>query len=537
MSDHLASEALAPILIDGKWRPADDPSGGIQARNPATGELLPGAYPISRWADIEVALAATQRAVVALRHTPPAALADFLDHYAAGMEARGDALVQAAHEETALPLEARLRNNELPRTIRQLRLAAAAARDGSWRMPTIDTAAGIRSQYGPLGGAVVVIGPNNFPLAFSSISGGDLAAAVAAGNPVIAKAHPLHPHTSRIAAEAAAEAIAASGVPSGLVQLLYHFSPDDGIRLVQHPAVAATAFTGSRRTGMALKAAAEQAGKLVYLEMSSVNPIFVLPGALEERLPAVAQEFFSSCTLGSGQFCTNPGLLIMLDNSESRQFVNTAAGLFHNAAPTPLLAESVASGLEAGLSTLKRSGAQVVVGGQPAEGAGWRFENTLLRVTGDDFLQRPGDLQTEAFGPLSLVVLARDEDQMVEIAANLEGNLTGGIYTAAGGADDALYDRLEPVLRPRVGRLLNDKMPTGVAVSSAMNHGGPYPSTGHPGFTAVGLPAAMLRFAALQSYDNVREHRLPPELRDKNPGGLWRRLDGAWTQADVPAKS
>jgi alpha-ketoglutaric semialdehyde dehydrogenase len=534
MRDQAAPTEPAPILIDGRWRPAANPSGQFQAHNPATGALLPGAYPVSRWADIEAALEAATRAVAELRSTPPAALADFLERYAAGMEARGEEIAQAAHEETALPLEARLRNNELPRTIRQLRLAAAAARDGSWRQPTIDTAGGLRSQYAALGGAVVVIGPNNFPLAFASVSGGDLAAAVAAGNPVIAKAHPLHPHTTRLAAEAAAEAIAASGVPSGLVQLLYHFSPEDGIRLVQHPAVAATAFTGSRRTGLALKAAAEQAGKLIYLEMSSVNPVFVLPGALDERLPAVAQEFFSSCTLGSGQFCTNPGLVVVLDNAQGQSFVNAAASLFQGAAPTPLLAESVETELEAGLETLKQNGAEVVVGGHAAQGAGWRFDNTLLRVSGNDFLKRPAALQTEAFGPLSLVVLARDEDQLLKIAGSLEGNLTGGIYSASGGADEPLYHRLEPVLRPKVGRLLNDKMPTGVAVSPAMNHGGPYPSTGHPGFTAVGLPASMLRFAALQSYDNVREHRLPPELRDKNLGGIWRRIDGQWTQADVP---
>jgi NADP-dependent aldehyde dehydrogenase len=225
--------------------------------------------------------------------------------------------------------------------------------------------------------------------------------------------------------------------------------------------------------------------------------------------------------------------VVVLDNAQGRSFVDTAASLFRGAAPTPLLAESVATGLEAGLSTLKQNGAQVVVGGHAADGGGWRFDNTLLQVSGDDFITRPAALQTEAFGPLSLVVLARDEDQMLKIAGSLEGNLTGGIYSAAGGADEPLYDRLAPVLRPKVGRLLNDKMPTGVAVSPAMNHGGPYPSTGHPGFTAVGLPASMLRFAALQSYDNVREHRLPPELRDKNAGGIWRRIDGQWTQADV----
>jgi NADP-dependent aldehyde dehydrogenase len=155
-------------------------------------------------------------------------------------------------------------------------------------------------------------------------------------------------------------------------------------------------------------------------------------------------------------------------------------------------------------------------------------------VSGREFLAHPAALQTEAFGPASLVVLAADEAELVRIAESLDGNLTGSIYSDTAGADDALYARLEPVLRPKVGRLLNDKMPTGVAVSPAMNHGGPFPATGHPGFTAVGLPASMLRFAALHSYDNVREHRLPPELQNINPTGkMWRRIDEEWTRADV----
>ena len=174
-----------------------------------------------------------------------------------------------------------------------------------------------------------------------------------------------------------------------------------------------------------------------------------------------------------------------------------------------------------------------MVGGSPVEQPGFRFANTLLRAAGADFLAAPEALQTEAFGTVSLLVLAADADQMVAIAHAVEGSLTGCIYSAADGADDALYDRIAPELRSRVGRLLNDKLPTGVAVSSAMNHGGPYPSTGHPGWTAVGIPAALTRFGMLQCYDNVRPHRLPPELQDANPDHIWRLVDGGWSQDEV----
>ncbi|MCB0159272.1 MAG: aldehyde dehydrogenase family protein, partial [Caldilineaceae bacterium] len=179
-------------------------------------------------------------------------------------------------------------------------------------------------------------------------------------------------------------------------------------------------------------------------------------------------------------------------------------------------------------------GAAVLTGGRPVDEPGYAYANTLLRVAGDRFVAAPEVMQTEAFGTVNLIVVAKDVDQLVEIAAHMEGNLTGCLYSHSRGEDDAVYDQVAPVLRTKVGRLLNDKMPTGVAVVPSMNHGGPYPATGHPGFTAVGIPAAMLRFGALYCYDNVRPHRLPPELNDKNPTeSMWRFIDRAWTQADV----
>lgn len=524
---------LRSVLVNGAWRQADSPTGSFQANDPATRKPLDDHYPVSSFADLDAALNAAGQAVVQLRETPPEAIADFLDRYAANIDARADAIIAAAHQETRLPVEPRLMA-ELPRTSNQLRQAATAARERSWRLATIDTANNLRSCYASLGGAVVVIGPNNFPLAFNGISGGDFAAAVAAGNPVIVKGHPNHPRTTRLLAEAAHDALLASAVPPALVQLVYHFAPDDGLRLVARPAVAATAFTGSRRTGLALKAAAEQAGKLIYLEMSSINPVFILPGALDERLPAIAQALYASGTLGAGQYCTNPGLVIVPAGQPGEAFVQAAARLYRDGQPGTLLSATVPAGIAAGLQTLQAHGAALVTGGQEASADGYCFENSLLRVSGKDFLAQAEALQTEVFGPVSLVVLAAGEAEMLTIAERLDGNLTGGIYSHTGQADEAFYQRLAPVLRPKVGRLLNDKMPTGLVVSPAMNHGGPFPATGHPGFTAVGIPASLLRFAALHSYDNVREPRLPPELRDRNPTGkMWRRIDGRWTQDSI----
>jgi NADP-dependent aldehyde dehydrogenase len=516
------------VLIGGQWRPANAASS-FHAVNPATGERLPDTYPLSTWADCDEALAAASSAADALRRTGPDGIARFLNRFAERIEARKAPLVEIANRETALAASPRLADVELPRTVNQLRQAADAALEGSWALPTIDTKNKIRSVYEPLG-PVVVFGPNNFPFAFNGAAGGDFAAAIAAGNPVIAKGHPLHPGTSRMLAEEAFEAVKETGLPPATVQLLYKIDHQSGQRLVSDKRVGAAGFTGSRTAGMALKSAADAAGKPIYLEMSSVNPVLVLPGALVERGAQVATELAQSSLLGGGQFCTSPGVVIAIAGERTDAFVDEVRRLLE-AAPTPaLLSSTVAKGLAASVGALRSAGARVLTAEKPVE-SDCRYPNTLLRVSGAEFLREPEKLQTEAFGSTMLCVVASTIDEAADVVSHLEGNLTGTVYSDTAGNDEPAYSRLAPLLRVLVGRLLNDKMPTGVAVSPAMNHGGPFPATGHPGFTAVGIPASIRRFAMLCCYDNVRPDRLPPPLRDANPNGrMWRLIDGQWTQ-------
>lgn len=521
-----------PVLVAGAWRAAAS-SGTFHGENPATGEALTDVFPISTWADCDAALDAAVEAAEALRRTPPEKIAGFLTRFAERIEGRAEELVEAAHAETGLARKPRLADVELPRTTGQLRQGAAAATEGSWAMPTIDTKLGIRSMLAPIG-PVWVFGPNNFPFAFNSVSGGDFVAAIASGNPVIAKANSSHPNTTRLLAEEAFEALRESGLHPSTVQLIYRTSHDDGARAVADPRTGATGYTGSRGAGLTLKRAADAAGKPIYLELSSVNPVLILPGAIAERGDELVGELVGSCLMGTGQFCTSPSFVVLFENEATERFLDAARERLDATPPTPLLSRAVARSLGASVKELRRAGAELVTGGSAIEGPGFRHANTLLRVSGAQFLAEPHALQTEAFGNVSLAVVVRDEAEALEVLAHLEGNLTGCIYSDTRGADDALYSHLEPPLRQRVGRLLNDKMPTGVAVSPAMNHGGPYPSTGHPGFTAVGIPASLRRFAALQSYDNVRAARLPALLQDVNPGGrAWRLVDGAWTRGDV----
>lgn len=301
-----------PLLIDGEWRQAENPVDTFQTDNPATGEVLSPEYPVSRFDELEQMLEAGREAARELRSVSPDARANFLDAFADNIEARADDLVEWAHKETALAKAPRLSELELPRTVDQLHQAADAARNRSWCEATIDTDVNIRSRFEPLGQPVVVMGPNNFPFAFNGVSGGDFAAAVAAGNPVIAKGHPSHPTTSRLFAEAAHAALQSTDVPDALLQVFYHTANENGLKLVSHDLTGATAFTGSRAAGLALKEAADEAGNPIYLEMSSVNPVFMLPGALAERPDTLVDELTTSCGLGGGQFCTNPGSLFSL---------------------------------------------------------------------------------------------------------------------------------------------------------------------------------------------------------------------------------
>ena len=519
------------ILSNGEWKNSTGTTT-FRSVNPRTTEDLPDEYPVSPWGEIEATIEAAHRASVEMRGWPGSRFADFLEAYANGIEQRAAELIEMANLETALPVEPRLKNGELPRTTNQLRQAATAARDGSWVNATIDTKANIRAMFGPLG-PVAVFGPNNFPFAFNSIAGGDFAAAVAAGNPVIAKGHSSHPGTTRLFAEVAHEAAQATNMPAGFVQLIYRTSHEDGCRFVAHPLMGATGYTGSRGAGLRLKDAADKTGKPIYLELSSINPVFILPGALAERSAEMATEFSGSCLMGTGQFCTNPGLVVLVAGAAADSFTDTVAAQFSKAPIGTFLGKSVQSSFVAGIAALTSAGASIVVGGKPGGGAGYSHQNTLLKVAGATFLKDPEALQAEAFGNGSLFVIASDVGQLNCIAEALEGNLTGSVYSHSGGDDDEIYDSFVPALRQKVGRLLNDKMPTGVAVSSAMNHGGPFPATGHPTFTAVGMPTSIHRFSMLHSYDNIRPHRLPAALQNKNPNGCWRNIDGNWTQADV----
>lgn len=495
------------ILLNGRWQPANG-AGAFRAIDPTTRAPIGEDYPISRWEDCVAAMESAQEAAADLEEVPVENLASFLEAYAGNLEQNAHAICEMASQETGLPIKPRLLDVEMPRTVNQLRQSAAAAKDHGWRQPIHDRDNNIHSCLTPIG-PVLVLGPNNFPLAFNAISGGDFAAAIAAGNPVIAKAHPSQPGTSRLLAEQAAAAAKSAGMPDGMVQMLYEIAPDDGLKMVADRRIAAVAFTGSQRAGTALKAVADRVGKPIYLEMSSLNPVFLLESALENG-ESMVEQAAGSCLLAAGQFCTSPNLIVVLKGPKADAFTQSMKDAFESRPPGTLLAKTVLDSLHSNIQKLVDSGAKILTGGSEANGSAFSFANTLMAVDSEVFLQNADALQTEAFGPAAMIVMCDTEAQMMSIAKSVHGSLTATVY---GAADDRMMSVLTGLLQRIAGRILHNKMPTGVAVSPAMNHGGPFPATGHPRFTSVGIPASLERFTKLSCYDNVDSCFLPVCLR------------------------
>ena len=510
----------------------------FQAVNPATGEKLETTFHDATPGEADRALELAGDAFHANRPGDPGRIAELLQRAADEIESAGDELIDRAGAETGLP-DARL-TAERGRTTGQLRSFAALVSEGSWVDARIDRAAperkpipkpDLRRMLVPVG-PVVVFGASNFPLAFST-GGGDTASALAAGCPVLVKAHPAHPGTSELVAQALQKAVAAAGLPDGWFSMLHSPGHRLGLYLVKHPRVRAVGFTGSAAGGKALlDAAASRPDPIpVYAEMGSINPVFLMPGALRERAGVIAEGLHQSVTLGVGQFCTNPGLIVAVDDENLGRLLVAMGRLVEGTPPGTMLTEGILDGYELGMATLSGiAGVERVARSAETPDRGKTQAAAALFVADADAFLEKVDLQREVFGPATLVVRCRNERQMVEVARNLEGQLTATLHAA----DDELAacGELLAVLETKAGRLLLGGFPTGVEVCPSMHHGGPYPATTDAHFTSVGT-AAIERFARPVCYQNFPQSQLPRELRDKNERGIWRLVDGLRTRDQV----
>ncbi len=503
----------------------------FRAVNPATSAALEPTFHEASAAEVHAALDASAAAFADYRARSGSERATFLETIAAEIEALGDALLQRAHAETGLPL-ARL-TGERARTCGQLRLFAAVAREGSWVDARIDPALpdrqplprpDIRRMLVALG-PVVVFGSSNFPLAFS-VAGGDTASALAAGCTVVVKAHRAHPGTAELVGTAINRAVVACGLPPAVFSLVHGGGATVGIAMVKHPAVAAVGFTGSHAAGRALfDAAASRPHPIpVFAEMSSLNPLFALPGALAERGAAIASGLLASFTLGVGQFCTKPGLVFARRGADTDAFLQKLADLVRAAPCGTMLTGGIREAfLENRAKVTGLPGvAPLAAATAPADAARTESQPGVAVTSAANFLAHPA-LATEAFGPFTLVVLADTDAELVACATALEGQLTATVH--GNTTDLAAAAPLLAALERIAGRVVLNGFPTGVEVCPAMNHGGPSPATTDSRFTSVGT-AAIFRFARPACYQNFPDELLPAALRRANPLGLLRLVDG-----------
>ncbi|AQA01193.1 aldehyde dehydrogenase (NADP(+)) [Mycobacterium sp. MS1601] len=506
---------------------------GIEVRgfDPAAGTPLEPVYRHGDHTQVEAACAAAAEAFGPYRATDSETRARFLESVASNIEAISAVLIPRASAETGLP-QARI-TGEVGRTCGQLRLFAAVLREGSWNGARIDPAqpdrtpaprADIRQRTVPLG-PVAVFGASNFPLAFS-VAGGDTASALAAGCPVVVKAHDAHPGTSELVGRAVTKAVADAGLPAGTFSLLFGSGRELGTALVTDARIKAVGFTGSRSGGTALVAAAAARPEPipVYAEMSSINPVFLLAGALSARADELGAAFVGSLTMGSGQFCTNPGLVIAVDGPDLDTFVASATDALAQAAPTPMLTPNIAKSYAEGVRDLEGA-ADLVARGRDGDSP-TACRAALFSADAASFLASEV-LQAEVFGASSLVIRCADSDEMASVASKLEGQLTATVHTD--DSDVAEAARLLPVLELKAGRILFNGWPTGVEVGYAMVHGGPFPATSDARTTSVGAKA-IERFLRPVAYQDVPKALLPSAIADGNPDNLWRLIDGRFTQ-------
>nr|AAA25870.1 Ketoglutarate semialdehyde dehydrogenase [Pseudomonas putida] len=500
----------------------------IRAINPATDLPLEPAYLGGDGEHVEQACALAWAAFDRYRETSLATRAEFLETIAAEIEALGDELIDRAVAETGLP-RARILG-ERGRTCQQLRTFARTVRAGEWLDVRVDAAlperqplprADLRQRQIALG-PVAVFGASNFPLAFS-VAGGDTASALAAGCPVVVKAHSAHPGTSELVGRAVARAVQKSALPEGVFSLLFGSGREVGIALVSDPRIKAVGFTGSRSGGMALINAAQARLEPipVYAEMSSINPVLLFPAALEARGEALAQGFVASLTQGAGQFCTNPGLVMARQGPALDAFIKAAANLVQRSPAQTMLTPGIFSAYENGVETLaENTHAQTVAVGRAAKRE--PVPGTPVRHPGSGFSGECA-LQAEMFGAASLIVQCASDDEIRQVTEHLEGQLTATLHLDDADLESARA--LLPVLERKAGRLLVNGWPTGVEVCDAMVHGGPFPATSDARTTSVGT-AAILRFLRPVCYQDFPDTLLPAALQHGNPLQLRRLLDG-----------
>lgn len=509
----------------------------FNAINPQNNEILSPEYANATYLEINQAIGLADTAFTTYKNKTPEERAVFLETIGDEIMNLGDELIEVCNEETALPAQ-RLQG-ERSRTVNQLKMFARVVRQGNWLDARIDTPLrerkpmpkpDLRQIHIPLG-AVAVFGASNFPLAFS-VAGGDTASALAAGCPVVYKANPAHPRTSEMVGAAVIKAAEICKMPDGVFSLLHGISHQVGLEIVKHPKIKAVGFTGSFKAGNAIfKTANKRRIPIpVYAEMGSSNPVFILPGAINQKHKSIAKGLTQSVNMGVGQFCTKPGLIFIAKSENTGTFIKELTNEFNATLSHTMLTEEHKRNYYEKIATFdKFKTVKILTKHTKKNEKSSRAAAHLLHITGETYLKKAG-FEEEIFGPAALIVELQNNTQIFDVAGRLNGQLTATVH---GTTDDMQhYEKLLGIIQQKAGRIILNGYPTGVEVCDSMHHGGPYPATTDLRYTSVGT-AAIRRFARPVCFQDYPQELLPEALRDKNTLKIWRTVNAELTKDSI----
>lgn len=517
-----------PILINGEWREASFPVSSFKAVSPVTGRQLPESFPVSSFLDLDEMLQANENSQELIEGCDFLARATFLELIATKIEAQSEQLVQTAATETGLD-KTYLINSEITGAVKNLQLAAQYCHNRTWREVIIDTVNNVRSMRMPLVGPVVIFGPANQPITQNSCAGNDFACAIAAGNSVIAKSNPNHPLTSMKLAQIIYDAILELKIPTSIFQFFFNTTKELGYRLAAHPMIGALAFTGSRKSGLALKENTDRAGNPGFFSMGGQNPVLMFPAAISDHKTRLSQELCGSILHNDGQSCNKPGLIFLVENKDSSTLIKNVVEEFNLKQSRPLLTDLFARSLDTLIANYIRHGARKLTRKEFYQPNPFVYPNTVLHIDVKTYLKFAVQFQEEVFGPTAIFVTLDHESQFENVVNTLEGCRSASIIALDHGSDQEIYNETARLLRRKTARLISNRLPNNIISSPAMVSGGIFPASNHFGFTATGLPGALKRFTTLQCFDQLSQNRLPEDLRDQNINeNLIRMVDGKY---------
>ncbi len=500
------------ILTNGEWHDANFPVSSFKAVSPISGQQTGESFPVSSFLDLDKMLQANEAQRSSIEDVSFAQRAEFLKKIADRIEIQADELVAVAHQETGLN-EGWLKESDLSRTTRQLRSAADFCNDRGWRQTIIDKENNVKTIRVGLPGPVVIFGPSNRPFSMNACGGIDFACAIAAGNSIIAKANPNHPATSQMLAKIIHTVVVENGLPECIFQFFFNTTNDLGFRLAAHPMLGALAFTGSLRSGLALKENTDRSGNMGFFNFSGFNLAFLLKEAVKKDKVRLSQLICDSVLTNNGQSCNKPGIFFLLEDKDSSQLIKSVTEGFNSRTAGPLTTDIIARKLDTMVSNFVRLGARKLTRKEFYQPTPFIYPNTVLHLDAKTYLKSAAQFNVEATGPVVIFVTLENENQLGQATKAIDGCSSAGIFCEHGTADDKPLNLFFSLLARKTSCISFNRFSEDGLASMAISHSGPFPASSNPGMPSQVMPLAIQRFTMTQSFVSCPEHLLPEDLK------------------------